>query len=397
MTAPPERSFRVPAAEALAGGSMLVGAAAYLTVGRRPCLTWGATEDEINRALPGDDLLSDPDVVSTRAVTIDAPPTAIWPWIVQMGSGKGGMYTYDWIENALGLDMHSADTILPEFQSRKVGDLERLGKSGPRMRTEVLDPEQALVVRSEDGNWVWAFCLLPAAPGRTRLVSRNRISRPTSSVWQRMWWPLVMEPGSLIMERKMLLGIKHRAELGPDARGAPARPAHLTSLALLSCARTVTLLARRRLHLGGPRLGAIATLPGDRRFTVFRESSCDSAPPGERVTLAVWFHLRGIPPGSRFRRRAFERLCVMNTVLFAGFTGYVVKLWMVDPRTADFAGLYTWSGVDHAEIYADYITRVLEPVSVAGSVGHALIPASIDDYLDLGGRRTAAQDPSVAG
>jgi len=161
--------------------------------------------------MPGDSLLPEPDVLATRAVTVNAPASAIWPWLVQMGSGRGGVYTYDWIENLFGLDMHSINEIRPEFQDRKVGDQERLGKSGPVMRVEVLDPERAMVLASDDGNWVWAFGLYPA-DNRTRLVSRNRIRAPGASLPQRALQTLVMEPGSLIMERKMLLGIKERAE-----------------------------------------------------------------------------------------------------------------------------------------------------------------------------------------
>ena len=105
-------------------GLACAAAVALLTYPRwRPwCLTWGATEAEAAMALPGDELLEDPDVVTTRAVGIDVPPSTIWPWIVQMGPGRAGAYTYDWIENLAGLDMHSADEILPQFQDVRVGD-----------------------------------------------------------------------------------------------------------------------------------------------------------------------------------------------------------------------------------------------------------------------------------
>ena len=84
---------------------------------RRPILNWGATAEEASARLPGDELLEDADGVATRAITIDAPAAAVWPWLAQMGpSPRGGAYTYDWIENLLGLDMHSADRVLPEFQ-----------------------------------------------------------------------------------------------------------------------------------------------------------------------------------------------------------------------------------------------------------------------------------------
>jgi hypothetical protein len=184
----------------------------YLTVGRKPCLTWGATAADIDRPMPGDDLLPDPDLFSTRAVRVQAPPSAIWPWLMQMGSGKGGVYTYDWIENLFGLNMHSVDVILPQFQERSVGDVELLGKHGPRLRVEILDPQSAIVLRSEDENWVWAFGLYPRPDGRTALVSRNRIRTPDAPALLRAFNVMVMEPGSLVMERKMLLGIKLRAE-----------------------------------------------------------------------------------------------------------------------------------------------------------------------------------------
>jgi hypothetical protein len=198
-------------------------AISYPVLLRRRCLTWGATGQEATDEMPGDDLLPDPDLLSTRAITIDAPPEAIWPWLVQMGSGRGGAYTYDWIENALGLNMHSADEILPQYQELKTGDMLPVGANGPRMRVAVLRPGHALVFASEDGSWVWAFGLSPLNATSTRLISRNRIAAPPSSALARRVYELLMEPGSLIMERKMLLGIKHRAE-APITEGRTAVP-----------------------------------------------------------------------------------------------------------------------------------------------------------------------------
>jgi hypothetical protein len=177
---------------------------------RTPVLTWGATDEEAARTLPGDELLEDAAVVSTRAITIEAPPAAVWPWLVQMGSGRGGAYTYDWIENLFGLEMRSADTIHPEWQKVAVGDVIPGKASLQAMRVDVLDPERALVTRSDDGTWVWAF-VLEDLGGRTRLLSRNRIAMPDASLGDRIGMA-VMEPGSLVMERKMLRGIKERAE-----------------------------------------------------------------------------------------------------------------------------------------------------------------------------------------
>jgi hypothetical protein len=180
---------------------------------RHWCLTWGARDDEVTRKLPGDELLPGAGLVTTRAITINAPPAAIWPWLVQMGSGRGGAYTYDWIENLLGLDMHSAGTILPHYQNVKVGDEFPLGPGRAAMQVEVLDPPLAFAVRVADQNWAWIFALVPEG-GSTRLISRNRIATSALSPASRLFYMLFMEPGSLVMERKMLLGIKQRAERG---------------------------------------------------------------------------------------------------------------------------------------------------------------------------------------
>ena len=179
----------------------------YWRLVRRPILTWGATSAEADGRLPGDELLEHADGVATRAIDIDAPASAVWPWLAQMGPApRGGAYTYDWIENLLGLDMHSADTILPEFQDPQVGDT--IGYGPNRMRIERLEPGRALAWRSEDGNWVWTF-VLNEHEGRTRLISRNRFRLPR--LVDRIGM-LPMEPASLVMERRMLRGIKERAE-----------------------------------------------------------------------------------------------------------------------------------------------------------------------------------------
>lgn len=185
----------------------IAAAAAYLLLLRRPVLTWGATDEEAAATLPGDVLLPDPSGVSTRAIWIDAPVSAVWPWPAQMGpSPRGGAYTYDWIENLMGLNMHSADEVLAEFQHPEVGETIAFGTNV--MRADIVEPERVLAWRSQDGNWVWTF-ILREQDGRTRLISRNRFRLPSRAARVAM---LLMEPGSLVMERKMLLGIKERAE-----------------------------------------------------------------------------------------------------------------------------------------------------------------------------------------
>ena len=111
-------------------------------------------------------------LLTTRAITVGTPPGRIWPWLVQMGSGRGGAYTYDWIENLFGLNMHRADEILPQFQDLHVGDVLPVAEGGPKL---------LVVLRSDDGRWVWAF-VLHEVPSGTRLISRNRIAVPDASL-----------------------------------------------------------------------------------------------------------------------------------------------------------------------------------------------------------------------
>ena len=183
-------------------------AVTYQRLLRRRVLNCGATAEEVAMPIAGDGLLPDAEMVATRAITVHAPPSAIWPWLVQMGVGRGGAYTYDWIEQLLGLDMHSADRVIPELQNLAVGDVLPMRPNDPGMRVEVLEPERAMSARSEDGSWVWSFALVPANAS-TRLISRNRgrVRTPAERVGM-----AAMEVGSLVMERRMLAGIKERAE-----------------------------------------------------------------------------------------------------------------------------------------------------------------------------------------
>jgi hypothetical protein len=173
--------------------------AACHTALRHPILTWGATETEAAARLPGDELLEDADGIATRAIDIEAPAAVVWPWLAQMGPApRGGAYTYDWIENLLGLDMRSVDHILPEFQNPRVGDTIDFGSNS--MRLERVERENVLALRSQDGDWVWTL-VLEEHDGRTRLISRNRFRFPTLIARIGM---VPMEPASLVMERKML-------------------------------------------------------------------------------------------------------------------------------------------------------------------------------------------------
>jgi hypothetical protein len=185
----------------------VAGAALYRCALRRRIVNRGATPAEAAARLPGDDLLASPDETTTRAISIDAPPAAVWPWIAQMGPApRGGAYTYDWIENALGLDMHSTDEVLEQFQDPKVGEEISYGPNA--MRLAQVETGRSLSWLSADGNWLWTFVVVEDGT-RSRLISRNSFRLP--SVTMRLGLA-PMEIGSLVMERKMLRGIKTRAE-----------------------------------------------------------------------------------------------------------------------------------------------------------------------------------------
>jgi hypothetical protein len=194
----------------------VLGTAAVLygAVGRRSVLTWGASALEAAGGLPGDELLDHANGSSTRAITIVAPVCAVWPWLAQLGPApRGGAYTYDRIENLFGLNMHSSDRVLPEFQHPRMGDTIDFGTN--RMSLERVEPGRVLAWRSQDGNWVWSFVLRERGEA-TRLISRNRFRLPTLAARLGM---IAMEPASLVMERKMLVGIRQRAEHLVSSRG----------------------------------------------------------------------------------------------------------------------------------------------------------------------------------
>jgi len=198
----------------LAGAPLLV--ALYVRYLRPGVLNWGATAGEAAARLPGDDLVANAALQTTRVISIGAGPEQVWPWIVQMGPRpRAGVYTYDWIERLLGLDIENSNRIMAEFQTLEPGEYVGLNdKQGLR----VVDsrPEEALVLQWEPAGSSWAFVLQPEGDG-TRLLSRNRLPGSGPLFWL---MAAIMEPASLVMERKMLLGIKERAER--QAAEAPA-------------------------------------------------------------------------------------------------------------------------------------------------------------------------------
>lgn len=214
-----KRAARALARVALLGAAFLL---AYRRLLRPWHLRWGAAEDEVEGAMPGDELVADPTLVSTRAVTIDAAPQAVWPWLVQIGQGRGGFYSYDWIENVFGLDIHSADAILDRHQELRPGDRVALAPDGSGLDVERVEPDRLLVLGEPEGGLTWTFLLQPA-DGKTRLIARNRWTTAGGSLSFRLYMALI-DPAAFVMERRMLLGIKARAERADEGRGAPPLP-----------------------------------------------------------------------------------------------------------------------------------------------------------------------------
>jgi len=179
---------------------------------------WGATDDEITASFMGDELVPSPAVTYTRAITVNATPAEIYPWLVQMGAERGGMYSYSWFEtNVLRCELINADRIHGEWQGLGVGDAVKMcpGNWGPpAYEVALMETGQAFVIgHQENGKWldIWQFNLAPQTDGTTRLITRSRDMK-AGGIWN------VIRPGQFIMERGMLLGIKERAEAMAQGR-----------------------------------------------------------------------------------------------------------------------------------------------------------------------------------
>jgi len=221
------------------GGAKIAAAVLTAPVLRGWYSRWGATPAEVSAPMPGDELVPQPKIASTRAITIGAPPRDVWPWLAQIGQGRGGFYSYDALENLVRCDIHSADRIIPRLQQLHPGDLILLAPAGgPCFRVSTTRPPSILTLAGADPKTravapipatpeemasTWQWVLHPVDNGRrTRLVVRQRLSYPRR---QAVLWHLV-EPVSFVMERRMLHGIKTRAE---DHHTAPSAEANAGS------------------------------------------------------------------------------------------------------------------------------------------------------------------------
>lgn len=164
---------------------------------------WGATQDEVGARLPGDDSVPEVGYQHTRAVTVHAPAAAVWGWLAQIGRGRGGFYSYDWLENLAGVRVRSAEEVRAEWQLQVGDTVEVLPGWGPRVAA--VEPERALIIE----NW-GAYAVRPLNAHTTRLIARARQPRGLGT----LVYLLTIEIPHFVMERRMLLGIKERAERG---------------------------------------------------------------------------------------------------------------------------------------------------------------------------------------
>ncbi len=190
---------------------------------RRWHLRWGATDEEFRAPMPGDELVPRPAFDPTRAVTIDAPPEEVWPWIAQMGHGRAGFYSYDRLDNS---GRPSLDAIDPRLQDLRQGDWIPMSKTvteDTAFKVASLDPPRSMVWAKRDSTWAWSLRPLPG--GRTRLVARIRLRYERNRLLPVSL--LLMEGGDFVMMRRCLLGIKRRAERA-RAGGGPGPRAGTT-------------------------------------------------------------------------------------------------------------------------------------------------------------------------
>jgi hypothetical protein len=213
----------------IAGACIAILAILYHTVIRPWHLRWGTIDDEATRPLPGDDFAPETNAPATHAISINASAEVIWPWLVQMGQGRGGFYSYTWLENLVGCQMKNANEIVSEWQRLEVGDPISLHPKAPRLKVIVLDEHRALVLggrpeeasdnETERKRWEkysqsvfsWAFVLNERSEDHTRLIVRAKGHVGVGWKASLMNY-LTGEPAHFIMERKMLLGIKRRVE-----------------------------------------------------------------------------------------------------------------------------------------------------------------------------------------
>jgi hypothetical protein len=203
-------------------------AAAFATPFRRTRRRrWGLDETTAARSLPGDSLIAAPRWTWTHGVEIEAPASAVWPWVAQIGADRGGFYSYQWLENLAGCALRNAETVHPEWQVR-TGQGLVVHPDMPPLRVVAVDPGRSFVAyapaaadaRAAGRPWVavsWLFLVEPLGPHRCRFISRYRAATSRDLATRLAYGPALLEPIGFAMDRRMLLGVKRRAERGAAA------------------------------------------------------------------------------------------------------------------------------------------------------------------------------------
>jgi hypothetical protein len=199
----------------------MLAVAGYFIV-RPRILHWGATSLEASRVMAGDNLISDAILVTTRAISINVGPERVWPWLAQIGQGRGGFYSYDRLENLMGLGIHNYNQIVPSLQNLKPGDLIPFWR-GAGVNVVIAEPRRLLVLAGSiykpkeqtvgdgEAGGTWVFTLEESKTQGTRMIVRSRVAK-FQPAWLSKLFMRVLEPMHFIMEQKMLRGIKERAE-----------------------------------------------------------------------------------------------------------------------------------------------------------------------------------------
>jgi hypothetical protein len=222
--------------------ALAAGPAMLLYATRRYFHDWGTTKEECRTGLPGDELMRSPVLRTTEGIWIERSATAVWPWLVQMGQGRGGLYSYECLENSIGLRHRNADRIHPEWQSLSRRHRVRLVPrgwlglhDGIAMAVAEVIEERAIVLHvappSLPWETVWSFHLIPYGDDRCRLIVRTRVGlrHPGEVILAEM-----ASPVTALMTRGMLRGIRRRAEYAPNRTPAPSIQLPVPGLGRLS-------------------------------------------------------------------------------------------------------------------------------------------------------------------
>lgn len=216
-----------------AAGAAIIAAALLTPFLRARRAQWGLRPQEAGRRFPGDELVPDPRWSWTHGIAVEAPADAVWPWIAQIGADRAGFYSYQGLENLIGCRIRNAATIHPEWTAHE-GDELRLHPQAPPLRIVSVSPGRSLVAymppvptlgtAASAGRWMtasWLFLVEPLGPGRCRVISRYRCATSGDLASRVQFGPALVEPIGFAMDRRMLIGIKQRAE--QSARVSPGQ------------------------------------------------------------------------------------------------------------------------------------------------------------------------------